>query len=71
MLAHLQPVAVDSILVRDLDLDELCDPEIAKGPYPTERLADDDVAETALSSLVVSPENYFALVSAWIRSWMS
>ena len=45
-------------MVRDLDLDELCDPEIAKGPYPTERLADVDEAETALSSLVVSPENY-------------
>lgn len=56
---HLQPVAVDSILVRDLDLDELCDPEIAKGPYPTDRLADVDEADTALSSLVVSPENYF------------
>ena len=30
--AYLQPVAVDSILVRDLDLDELCDPETANGP---------------------------------------
>ncbi len=55
---HRQPVAVDSILVRDLDLDELCDPEMAKGPYPTDRLADVDEADTALSSLVVSPENF-------------
>jgi hypothetical protein len=44
-------------LVRDLDLEELWDPESAKGPYPTERLAEVDDAETALSSLVVSPEN--------------
>jgi hypothetical protein len=48
---------VDSIFVRDLDLEELWDPEMAKGPYPTARLAEVDDAETALSSLVVSPEN--------------
>lgn len=51
-------MAVDSILVFDLDLEELCDPETAKGPQPTETLAWVEEAETALSSLVVSPENY-------------
>lgn len=39
---YLQPVAVESILVRGLDLEELWDLEIAKGPYPTERLAEVD-----------------------------
>lgn len=53
----LQPVAVDSILVLELDLDCLWEPEMAKGPYPTDKLASVLDAETALSRLVVSPEN--------------
>lgn len=66
---YLQPVAVDSILVRDLDFEELCEPETANGPYPTERLAEVDEADTALSSFVVSPENFHGTaVSEWAFS---